>query len=74
MNDLRKWIDMNASIDVKELPEIEVAYLSVMGPNNIEAAFQKLIRWARPKGLLDGSKMINLYHDSFKVRKPVRFE
>jgi AraC family transcriptional regulator len=66
---LKQWIDMNGSVEVKEIPALEVAYLSHVGDKNIEAAFERLMKWARPKGLLDvpDFKMLLIFHDSFKI-------
>lgn len=65
---IKNWITMNAKIEVRELPEMNLAYVTCIGPQNLEAAFQVLIRWATPRGLMQGkTKMISLYHDSFKV-------
>src|SRR5690606_1761011 len=43
-------------------------YVSCIGSQNLEDAYRKLIQWATPKGLMDGSaKLVTVYHDSFKV-------
>ncbi len=58
---------MNSQIEIKELPQIELAFVSLMGPQNLENAFNKIIQWAIPEGLMnDQTKMLTLYHDSFK--------
>ncbi len=68
INNLKSWIKMNAKIKIKELPKIELAYVSCMGSQNLENAYHKLMGWAIPKGLMnDQTKMITIYHDSFKV-------
>lgn len=59
---------MNAKPEIREVSKMNLAYVSGMGPQNLQAAYEKLIRWARPKGLLHReTKMITVYHDSFKV-------
>jgi len=68
IENLKNWIKMNAKIEVKEMSKMELAYVSCIGPQNIEQAFGQLIRWATPRGLMhDQAKIITLYHDSFKV-------
>lgn len=68
INNLKKWIAMHANIEVKDLPRMELAYVSVIGPRQLAPAYQKLLRWATPKGLLsEQTRMITIYHDSFKI-------
>ncbi|MEO6348878.1 MAG: GyrI-like domain-containing protein, partial [Aquaticitalea sp.] len=68
INTLKNWIKMNANIQIKEMPKMELAYVSSVGHQNIETAYKNLMRWAIPKGLLnEQSKMVTIYHDSFKV-------
>lgn len=68
LENLTKWTTMNAKIQIKEMPEMTVGYITCIGPQNIGDAFQRLIRWASPKGLMnDQTKMITIYHDSFKI-------
>lgn len=65
---LKKWIKMNAKIEVKTTPEILVAYLSCVGSKNLGPTIQQLLKWATPKGLLNQySKVLTIYHDSFKI-------
>lgn len=45
--------------------------MSSIGIQNIESAYQSLMQWAAPKGLLNNeTKMITIYHNSFKVTAP----
>lgn len=68
INNLKKWIEMRAKIEIKELPKMDLAYVTSIGPQNLQMAYRKLIQWGTPKGLItDQSKMITVYHDSFKV-------
>ncbi|WP_240467651.1 GyrI-like domain-containing protein [Flagellimonas sp. HSM57] len=68
INNLKNWIKMNANIEIKEMPKMDLAYVSSIGPQNLETAYGKLIQWATPKGLMNNqTKMITIYHDSFKV-------
>lgn len=67
INNLKNWIKMNAKIEIKEMPKIDLAYVSSIGPLNLENAYGTLMQWATPKGLMnDQTKMITIYHDSFK--------
>ena len=73
VNNLNKWIKMNANIEIKEIPTIDVAYVSCIGPQNLEKAYTTLMQWATPKGLINGqTKMITIYHDSFKITEATK--
>jgi AraC family transcriptional regulator len=68
INELKNWIKMNAKIEIKEMPKMDLAYVSCTGPQNLGSAYQKLMQWSTPKGLMnEKTKMITIYHDSFKV-------
>ncbi|PPK93923.1 AraC family transcriptional regulator [Nonlabens xylanidelens] len=68
INNLKIWIKMNAKIEIKEMPKMELAYVSSIGPQNLGNAYQKLMQWTTPKGLMnEQTKMVTIYHDSFKV-------
>jgi AraC family transcriptional regulator len=68
INNLKNWIQMNAKIEIREIQKMELAGVPAMGHNNIAAAYQKLMRWAAPMGLLNANtKMLTVYHDSFKI-------
>lgn len=59
---------MNAKIEVKTTPEMNLAYLSSVGSKNLGPTFQQLIKWATPRGLFNqNSKLLTIYHDSFKI-------
>lgn len=59
---------MHANIEIKEVPKMDLAYVSSMGPQNLETTYQKLIQWATPKGIItEKTKMVTIYHHSFKV-------
>lgn len=72
IDDLKKWTDMNAKIEIKETPELNLVGVTHIGVNGIENAFEKLTKWAIPKGLLKSSeaKMGRIFYDSFKVTAP----
>lgn len=68
INNLKRWIKMNAKIEIKEMPNMNLAYVSSIGIQNLESAYQKLIKWATPQGLMNmQTKIVRIYHDSFKV-------
>lgn len=63
---------MNAKIEIREVPTMEVAYISCIGSQNLANTYEKLIRWATPLGLMKNPdvKVLTLYHDSFKFTEP----
>jgi AraC family transcriptional regulator len=68
INNLKKWIKMNAKIEIKEMLKMDLAYVSSIGTQNLESAYQKLMKWATPHDLMnEQTKMVTIYHDSFKV-------
>lgn len=72
INNLKKWTEMNAKIEIKETPELNLAGVTHIGVNGIENAFEKLTKWAIPKRLLENpkAKMGRVFYDSFKVTSP----
>ncbi len=70
-------MDMNNKeqrVEVKELPEMTVAYVRSVGPYKGNAALfeqlhQKLTQWAAPRNLLHlpGTKRLNIYHDNPQI-------
>lgn len=69
INNHKNWINMNAKIEMKEMPKMELAYITQIGVVGLENAFERIIKWARPKGLLAGSgaNVVRVFHDSFKI-------
>ncbi len=67
IDQIKNWMKMNAKITMEEMPKMELAYVSCTGPENMPAAYQTLLRWATPKGLTAGAKLVTIYYDSFKV-------
>jgi len=63
---------MNAKVEIKQTPELNLAGVTHIGINGIENAFEKLTKWAIPKGLLKNSetKMGRIFYDSFKITAP----
>lgn len=71
INNLINWIKMNAKIEIKEMPKLELAFITQIGPEGLGNAYAKLMQWAAPKGLLtEDSKMATIYHDSYKITEP----
>jgi AraC family transcriptional regulator len=69
INNLKNWIKMNAKIEIKEMPKMNLAYVTQIGVNGIDNAFQRIIKWATPKELLvkSNTNVCRVFHDSFKV-------
>jgi AraC family transcriptional regulator len=71
LTNLKKWIQMNATIEIKELPKMDWAFITQIGPEGLDAAFGRLLQWAIPRGLVgENLKMGRIYHDSFKITEP----
>ncbi|UWX59882.1 AraC family transcriptional regulator [Chryseobacterium oranimense] len=72
IENLLNWTKMNLKIEVKELPEMNLAAVMSLGIANVEPSYNILIDWARKKQLFprENVKMISVYHDSFKVTPP----
>jgi AraC family transcriptional regulator len=68
---LINWIKMNAKIEIKEMPKLDLAFVTQIGHLGLGDAYTKLMKWAIPKELLnEDSKMLTIYHDSFKITDP----
>jgi AraC family transcriptional regulator len=68
INNLKKWIEMNSNIEVKQMPEQTYVYITCIGPHDLPIAFQKLIAWATRIGFMtEGAKLMTVYQDSLKV-------
>lgn len=72
INDLKNWITMNAKVEIKEVPAMNLACVTSIGVEGVSKAYDDLVKWAIPKGLLNKpeTKMITVYHDSFKITSP----
>jgi AraC family transcriptional regulator len=68
----QNWIKMEAKIEIKELPKLDLAFVTQIGHKGMQNAYSKLIKWATPKGLLENEdlKAVTIYHDSFKITEP----
>ena len=61
-------------VEVKEMPELNVAYVRHIGPYKgdselFESLFNKLMKWAGPRGLLrfPETQVLTVYHDDPKI-------
>lgn len=63
---------MNAKIEIKTLEKLNLAYVTCIGHQDIAKAYDTLVKWATPLDLLQqpDTKMITVYHDSFKITAP----
>ncbi|WP_338373199.1 AraC family transcriptional regulator [Dysgonomonas capnocytophagoides] len=56
---------MDTKIEIKQMPELNLIYCRHMGAfNKIGQAYEKLFKWAVPRGLVTSStKTVTVYHD-----------
>lgn len=66
--------DLKFDVEVKELPDMTVAYVRHVGPYQGDSElfgrlFNQLCTWAGPRGLMGrpGSKLMSVYHDSPEI-------
>lgn len=65
---IKNWTSMNARIEIQHIAPMHVAYITVIGPQNLGAAFGNLITWATSTGILNQkTKLLTIYHDSIKI-------
>lgn len=69
INNLRNWIKLNAKIELMELPQKHLAYITQIGEKGIDDSFQRILNWAEPTGILakNDTNICRVFHDSFKV-------
>ncbi len=70
IDNLKNWLQMKTKVEVKVMPELQLAHVRHQGAfNEIGKAFEKLIGWAGPRGLLNfpKTKMAGIYYDSPRV-------
>ncbi len=65
---------VKAEVEVKEMPELNVAYVRHIGPYKgdvdlFEGLFEKLMKWAGPRGLLQfpETQCLSVYHDNPEI-------
>jgi AraC family transcriptional regulator len=66
---------LKMSVEVKELPALHVAYVRHVGPyNQIPEAFERLAKWAGPRGLMSrpDAVMLGVYHDDPDVTETAK--
>ncbi|NVK51360.1 MAG: AraC family transcriptional regulator [Flavobacteriaceae bacterium] len=73
INNALNWFKMNAKVTVQNVEDLQIAYISHKGAmEKIGEVFQRLIKWATPKGLMnqENLRLLTIYHDSPKVTSP----
>ncbi len=72
IDNLKKWLMMQTTIDIKEVPSMDLAAVTHIGMNQVEQGFDTLIRWANGQGLMRApdTKLGRLFYDSVKVTAP----
>ncbi len=73
MQDAPRRQTMKMSVEVKQMPELFVAYVRHIGPyNQIPKAIEKLMRWAGPRGLVrfPETTVLGVYHDDPDITDP----
>ena len=66
-------VQMEKNIQVKEMPAMDLVYCRHVGPfDQIGGAYEKLFKWAGPRGLLrfPDTKTLTVYHDDPSVVDP----
>lgn len=63
--ELNQLIIMDTKIEIKQMPQLNLIYCRHMGAfNQIGQAYEKLFRWAVPRGLITPeTKTVTVYHD-----------
>jgi len=71
MKDANTKLNQEVKVEVKEFPEMTVAYVRHIGPYKgneklFESLFTKIMTWAGPRGLLNSPdlKVMSVYHDN----------
>lgn len=68
---LKHWTMEQSVIEVKEVGPLHIAYLTHIGVDRLELAFQRILKWAQTKDLLQPDiPLVRIFHDSFKVTAP----
>lgn len=71
IDNIKKWILMNAQVEIVELQEIKLVGITHIGKfDKIGETYERLIKWAEPNGLLTQKmKAVTIYHDNPKITK-----
>ncbi|HMW39077.1 MAG: AraC family transcriptional regulator [Saprospiraceae bacterium] len=66
---LKNWIKMKGNIEIKQMPNLNLAYVTQIGEKGIESAFEKIVKWAMPREILSkrNTNVCRVFHDSFKI-------
>lgn len=71
INSNKKWKDiMENNITIKKMPALNLVYIRQIGPYHlIGQAYDKLFKWAKPRGLFDPNKTqgVTIYHDDPEI-------
>jgi len=69
---LKEWIIMNAKIEIKEMPSVNIACITSIGSAGLTNAYEKLSQWAAANKVDEQPtfNMITVYHDSYKITAP----
>jgi len=70
IDEIKKWLDMNAQMEIKQLQEIKLLGIMQIGEfEKVGSLFERLMLWGAQKGILPhpGFKAITLYHDNPNV-------
>ncbi|MGB5554342.1 MAG: AraC family transcriptional regulator [Flavobacteriaceae bacterium] len=70
MDNLKNWLQMKTTVEVKQMPELQMVHVRHQGAySGIGNAFEKIVKWAAPRGLLKfpKTKMVGVYYDSPQV-------
>jgi AraC family transcriptional regulator len=72
INNALNWLTMNATIEIKTMPTLDLAYIPHKGKMEaIGSIYNNLVKWATPKGLINQeTRMVTIYHDSPKITDP----
>lgn len=72
INNCLNYVKMNAKIEIKELPQTIVAYITCIGVEGLDNAFEKILQWGRRKQLTQfpDFKLVRIFHDSFRITGP----
>jgi AraC family transcriptional regulator len=70
---------MNVEVEVRDLPEMHVAYVRHVGPYKgdtqlFERLFGQLMQWAGPRGLMrpPETKLLSVYHDDPNITEEAK--
>jgi len=73
VNNSMKWFELKAKGTVQNVDKLQMVYISHKGNMNaIGNLYDRLIKWATPKGLMyqENLRMFTIYHGSPKITSP----